>query len=554
MTVIEAGMVHPVAGQPIKNGVIVIRGERILAIGEQGDLQLPENTKVFKFPTGHVYPGLIDASTDAFTDAGLRGDNSLNGASKIAEGLIWTDSRDDQLIEHGITTAYINVRSNAQIRGQGAIVRPRKDGFDLWEDREQAAVQLRMSAAKSQPRNTREIMIRGRGLIPVSPAMAPPQSFTSYHALQRQSQLEAIDKLFAGIDAYRDAQEKFEKDLEKYESDFEKYLEYHTKKNAKKTDGNKPAEGEKKGAEKPPAAKPTPNTPRGSRRGSRRGEGRPPRRETPPGGGSPEWTAEAFEEALSTAMRLVGTPQTTSTEGTAATKQDPKPSSNAATPSPPAKSAKGQSKAGAKKDEGPKRPKYPKKPAKNPQIEALIKVVDGDLPLRIEAHRMDELRAALRLQRSQEIPLVILERAYAANRVIDEITQQGVTIVLTDLLPNSLGSPGDRRNPYAKFDPTSLPKTLNNSGVPFAIASGTARLGPLLPMMAASAVGKGLPEEAALRALTLTPAEILGIAEDTGSLTRGKLADVIVTDGPLLATDSRVLLVIAKGQTEYEAK
>ena len=57
-----------------------------------------------------------------------------------------------------------------------------------------------------------------------------------------------------------------------------------------------------------------------------------------------------------------------------------------------------------------------------------------------------------------------------------------------------------------------------------------------------------------MRAITLTPAEILGVAKDTGSLTRDKLADVIVTDGPLFASDSRLLLVIARGRTEYEAK
>ena len=100
-----------------------------------------------------------------------------------------------------------------------------------------------------------------------------------------------------------------------------------------------------------------------------------------------------------------------------------------------------------------------------------------------------------------------------------------------------------------------MPHKLNEAGIAFAIASGTARLSPLLPMMAdAAIIGRGLSPEAALRAITLTPAEILGIAEDTGSLARGKFADVVVTSGPLFQSDSRVLLVLAKGRTEYEAK
>lgn len=519
-------MVHPVAGPPIENGVIIIRGERIFAIGQQGDLQLPPNTKVFKFPEGHVYPGMVDASTDAFTDATLRKDTSLTGANKISDGLMWTDSRDDHLVEHGITTAYVNVRSGAQMPGLGAIVRPRSAGFDMWESKEQAALQLRMTSGNS-----------------------------ASHPLQRQAKLESVDRIFDRLDDYRDAQEKFEKDLKKYNEDFEKYLEYHAKKSGK---GEKsPKEKSPKKDEKP-AAETKPSTPATeaaapNRRG-RRGGGRPPRGETPPGGGEQQQlTAETFEKALATAMVLVGKP-------TAQTKQDPRPGRRQGgtppqgAPSKAKPAAAGDSAEKSAKTDGPKRPTYPKKPTEDPQKDALAKVIDGKIPLRIEAHRVDELRAALRLQSEREIPLVVLEQAYGAGHIVDDIADNGVTVVLTDVLPFSLGAPGETRNPYAKFDPTALPMQLNAAGVPFAIAGGTARMSAMLPMMAASAIGRGLSEEAALRAITLTPAEILGVAKDTGSLTRDKLADVIVTDGPLFASDSRLLLVIARGRTEYEAK
>lgn len=525
---------HPVSGPPIKNGVVIIRGERIFAIGQQGDLQLPPNTKVLKFPDGHIYPGLIDASTDVFADAALRRDRSLNGGSVIADGLTWTDSRDDHLVEHGITTAYVNVRTGSQMPGQGAIVRPRSGGFELWEDKEQAAMQLRMTG--------------GNG---------------ASHPLQRQAQLEAVSKLFDGLDKYIEDQEKYEKDLEKYEEDFEKYLEHHAKKNGKdKKDAKKPADkagDAKKEEAKPGEAKPATGSPAGRR--GRRGEGRPPRRE-PPKGGEPEelvpeelsaeaLSAEAFEQLLATMMALTGKP------AAAADVQGPQGRPGRTSPQgKPSAAAKPGAKpaAAASKDTGPKRPTYPKKPREDLQKEALNKVLDGDLPLRIEAHRVDELRAALNLQREKEIPLVVLEQAYGADRVAKDIAEAGATVVLTDVLPFSLGAPGDTRNAYAKFDPTALPSKLNAAGVPFAIAGGTARLSAMLPMMAAAAVGRGLPEDAALRAITLTPAEILGIAKDTGSLTRNKFADVIVTNGPLFASDSRVLLVISKGRTEYEAK
>ena len=523
LTIIEAGTIHPVSGPPIQNGVVVIRGERILAVGQQGDLRLPPNSKVYKFPDGHVYPGLIDASTDAFTDANLRADKQLNGGSKIADGLVWTDSRDDHLIEHGITTAYVTVRTTSSVRGQGAIVRPRTDGFELWEDDEPTALQLRMT--------------NGPG---------------ASHALQRQAQLAFAGRLFESLEKYQEANEKYEKDLEKYETEFEKYLDYHKKKSGKDKKGGDSKKGDDKPkAEKPASQAPTLGPGDGRRRGGRRGEGRPPRKDRPE-----QMDAETFEKTLATIMALVGkpAPQATSQEGASATAsaQDPKPQGRP-TRGPSNSGAKKPASKSTKKSDGPERPKFPKKPKADPQKEALLKVLDGDMPLRVEAHRVDELLAALRLQREEEIPLLVLEQAYGADRITREIAEQGATVVLTNLLPNSLATPGDKRNPYSKFDPTALPQKLDDAGIPFAIASGAARLASLLPMMAAAAIGRGLSEDAALRSITLTPAEILGISKDTGSLTREKFADVIVTDGPLFRSDSRVLLVVAKGRTEYEA-
>ena len=66
--------------------------------------------------------------------------------------------------------------------------------------------------------------------------------------------------------------------------------------------------------------------------------------------------------------------------------------------------------------------------------------------------------------------------------------------------------------------------------------------------------GGGLETEAALRAITLTPAEILGVAKDTGSLQVGKLADLLVSDRPLLDSDCRLLRVVSSGKTRYETE
>ncbi len=69
-----------------------------------------------------------------------------------------------------------------------------------------------------------------------------------------------------------------------------------------------------------------------------------------------------------------------------------------------------------------------------------------------------------------------------------------------------------------------------------------------LPFEAAAAVAFGLPEDVALKAVTLTPAQVLGIADEVGSLETGKRANVVVTAGHLLQPTTRVLALFVDGE------
>ena len=71
-----------------------------------------------------------------------------------------------------------------------------------------------------------------------------------------------------------------------------------------------------------------------------------------------------------------------------------------------------------------------------------------------------------------------------------------------------------------------------------------------LPHHAGVAVAYGLPREEAVRAITLTPARLLGLERELGSLTVGKLADVVITDGDLLEASSRVTAVLIEGRVQ----
>jgi imidazolonepropionase-like amidohydrolase len=71
-----------------------------------------------------------------------------------------------------------------------------------------------------------------------------------------------------------------------------------------------------------------------------------------------------------------------------------------------------------------------------------------------------------------------------------------------------------------------------------------------LPHHAGMAVAYGLPRDVALRAVTYTPARILGLDRELGSLTVGKTADVVVTDGDLLEATTRVTTVLIDGRVQ----
>lgn len=512
---IQAGHIHPVNGPEIENGTILVRGDRIVAIGKTGEVEVPENAQIRTFPDGHVYPGLIDARTDAFTDPAVA-NAGLDFGITIADDLQERHTRDDQLAAAGITTAYVSGRG-----GQGAIVRPTANGFEVWDGKRSAAVQMRMT----------------NGPVPT-------------HALQRQQQLDQQQKAFDGLEGWRKAKEEHDKALDKYNQDFEDYLAFHKKKSGgaaggstAPAGGNQPATGTEGAPAESGARGPGSGRPRG-----RRG---PPQ----PGGGgqAADPKAAELEAAVGQLLDILATEVaaedhlTSSDPQDPPTRQEPRPQGQGGQPQGGSGGAPG-AQGGAQQGSEPKRPTYPKAPPENPAFEALQKVLDGTLPLRVEAHRPDELRAALAMQKAQHIPLLVLEQAYGADAVAADLAKAGAMVVLTDVLP------GPMPKLYEAFSPTQLPQKLEAAGVPFAIATGSARQADLLPQMAATAVGNGLSADAALRAITLSAAEILGVQQDTGSLQTGKLADLCVFDRPLFASDSRVLFVLGRGQTQFEAK
>jgi imidazolonepropionase-like amidohydrolase len=175
------------------------------------------------------------------------------------------------------------------------------------------------------------------------------------------------------------------------------------------------------------------------------------------------------------------------------------------------------------------------------KLEALVPVTRGELPLLVFADRAREIRAAVDFCDKQKLKM-ILAGGSEAYKVKDLLRSKNIPVILRPMLTLPL----EEDDPYDRL--LSQPAELKSVGVKIAFASFDNSFARRLGQQAANAVAYGLPYDAALKAVTLDPAQMLGLADQIGTLETGKVANVIVTTGdPLeLTTDVRYLFI--KGQ------
>ena len=192
-----------------------------------------------------------------------------------------------------------------------------------------------------------------------------------------------------------------------------------------------------------------------------------------------------------------------------------------------------------KEDKKPKAPKY------NEDSEVMARVVNGELPLVVQAHRWAELRALLEgTAKFDRLRLIVAGGTEALGHA-DELAERGIPVLLW---PAPLGADA-RPDEYESHD-LALAGRLAEAGVSVLIGSGgyRAEASRDLPLLASLAIGHGLDREAAFEALTVGAAEAFDVADRVGTVERGKDADLLLLNGqPLMAT-TRVLYVIAGGR------
>ena len=183
-------------------------------------------------------------------------------------------------------------------------------------------------------------------------------------------------------------------------------------------------------------------------------------------------------------------------------------------------------------------------PTPDPRMAALIPYAKGEKPVIFRAEGRVEILDALKLTADLKLKGIISGGA-EAWKVADAIKAANVPVIIG----GTLRLPVEPTDPYDSA--YANPAKLAEAGVTIAIKSGGSDVGTAsrnLPYDAAMAVAYGLPEADALKAITLTPAQILGVADQLGSLEVGKRANLVLTAGHILQPTTVVKALFIAGK------
>ena len=189
-----------------------------------------------------------------------------------------------------------------------------------------------------------------------------------------------------------------------------------------------------------------------------------------------------------------------------------------------------------------------KMPERDLGKEALLPVIRRELPLKIHCHRVDDILTAIRIAKEFNVRFTLdhCTEGYLIPDLLKEtIEETGAGIIIGPLLT-------DRSKIELRNVSFSAPKALYDAGIDFAMMTDHPVIPEqYLPVCAALAVREGLPEDAALRSITINAARITGIDDRVGSLEVGKDADIAVFSGHPLDFRSRCVLCTVDGQVAH---
>jgi imidazolonepropionase-like amidohydrolase len=187
-----------------------------------------------------------------------------------------------------------------------------------------------------------------------------------------------------------------------------------------------------------------------------------------------------------------------------------------------------------------------KLPAYDIKLEAMLPVVNGEIPLKAHAHRADDIFTAMRIAKEFGVKLT-LEHCTEGHLIASHLAKEGYSAIIGP----SYGSKSKIELRNKTFE---TPKVMVEAGIKIAIMTDSPVI-PLdsLPMAAALSHKAGLDEMEALKCITINPAEILGVEDRVGSIEIGKDADIVIWDRHPFDLQAVVQFTIVDGKIVYKA-
>jgi imidazolonepropionase-like amidohydrolase len=183
------------------------------------------------------------------------------------------------------------------------------------------------------------------------------------------------------------------------------------------------------------------------------------------------------------------------------------------------------------------------------KLEAVVPYLMGERPVVLNVGNASSIRSAVDFAKKYKLKAV-LAGARDAHREVELLAKSGIPVIISPAGKSTLFANGVDK-PWDPYDtPYVKPALLAKAGVKFAFQSGSAEDVMNLAIRVGQSCAYGLSPERAIRALTLDAAEILGAEKLLGSITPGKVANLIVTDGDPFELTTKMQYVFIKGQPQ----
>jgi len=484
--VLQGGTIHVGNGDVIEGGSVILKGSRIDAVGK--GLEIPEGARVVDVTGRHVYPGLIDAESGLMLEphTSFTGEGQPTASAADAIDPYQTHERAEAWAG-GVTSVYVETHRGL-FDGAGVLLKLRGagGGADLVLKKDFA-----VSATFGSEGDRPSILLR--------------------EWKQFEEKLTATKKYIESWEEYDEKLGEYKKALEKMKKEGDTKID--------KDAAKKPAAPESR-----PAPAPGPGGPPVGPRGRRRR----------PGGSLLPFILDelnALGEPLPADLHLTDHDGDDGEDPHDCTKEpDPLNWTDGVSY---ADDAPSEDKDGAAKKEDAKKPP---RPDRDRDLDTLRRLFDGKLSLRVQAMHAADLQNLLELRGRFPIDLAVTGAADAL-KLAPELAEARIPVVFAlaaDAAP----------------DVASVPARLAAAHVDFALTADDpgASSTRFLALVGATAVAGGLDREAALSAISSSPARILGVGDRLGTLEAGKDADVVVTRGELFSSSMVVEQVFVDGR------